>query len=55
MTLVCEVLTTDSEGSASRIPYEDFVDLYKFLARVDERISDDQVQAVLEYLQSDPV
>ena len=55
MTLVCEILTTDSEGSASRIAYEDFVDLYKFLAGVDGRISDDQVHAVLEYLQSDPV
>ena len=55
MTLMCEILTTDSEGSASRIAYEDFVDLYKFLAGVDGRISDDQVHAVLEYLQSDPV
>ena len=55
MTLVCEILTTDAEGSACRIAYEDFVDLYKYLARVDGRISDDQVHAVLEYLQSDPV
>ena len=55
MTLVCEILTTNAEGSASRIAYEDFVDLYKYLARVDGRVSDDQVHAVLGYLQSDPV
>lgn len=55
MRLVCEILTADSEGSASRIAYEDFVDLYKFLAGVDGRVSDDQIHSVLEYLQSDPV
>ena len=55
MTLACEVLTTEEEGGASRIPYEDFKELYSFLCQIDGSIAENHVNSVLSYLESDPV
>ena len=50
LKLLCEILSLDPEGSAARIPLDQFHQLYKFLATVDGEVSADQVEAVMEFL-----
>ncbi|KAG5872482.1 Ropporin-1-like protein, partial [Gonioctena quinquepunctata] len=35
MKLICEIMTEEPEGGSAMIPLETFLDLYKFLARID--------------------
>ncbi|CAG9861326.1 unnamed protein product [Phyllotreta striolata] len=35
MKLICEILTEEPEGGSAMIPYETFMDLYEFLAKID--------------------
>ena len=51
MTGLCDIMTAEDEGGASRIPYEEFADLYTFVAKVDGEISDEQKERVLEWLE----
>lgn len=50
MTTLCDIMTLDEEGGASRIDFEDFLDLYSFIAKVDDEISNKQRDRVLEWL-----
>ena len=53
MVTVCEILTADPDGGASRIPFPLFQDLYKYLAHVDGEISESHIESVLNHLQCD--
>ncbi|CAH1103786.1 unnamed protein product [Psylliodes chrysocephalus] len=35
MTLICEIMTEEPEGGSAMIPFEIFMDLYIFLAKID--------------------
>lgn len=48
---VCEILTHDPEGGAARIPFPLFQDLYRYLAKIDGDISQEQINTVIEYLE----
>lgn len=50
MKLVCEQLTADPEGGAAKIPMQLFVDLYKYLVKIDGEISDNTVETALNHL-----
>ncbi|XP_076146940.1 ropporin-1-like protein isoform X4 [Alosa pseudoharengus] len=47
----CEILTDDPEGSAAHIPYETFVSLYTYLARLDGDLPQDQINSFIQNLQ----
>uniref|UniRef100_A0A3B1J7Z3 Ropporin-1-like protein n=2 Tax=Astyanax mexicanus TaxID=7994 RepID=A0A3B1J7Z3_ASTMX len=47
----CEILTEDPEGGAARIPFDTFVTLYTYLAKLDEDIPQDQIDSFLLSLQ----
>ena len=53
MTLVCRVLTKDPEGGPARIPYEEFKELYSYLAEVDGNITQEHIESVFSYLDND--
>lgn len=53
MKMLCEILSSDLDGSDTRISFELFSELYTYLARIDGEISDDQVQRVLSWLQTE--
>lgn len=53
MRTVCEILTTDLEGGASRIDFKVFKELYTYLAMIDGEIPTEHVNNVLEHLQYD--
>ncbi|NXB79697.1 ROP1L protein, partial [Donacobius atricapilla] len=48
MKQACEILTTDPEGGAARIPFETFSFLYSYLASIDGEISETEIKAFLE-------
>lgn len=48
--VLCEVLSTDSEGGGSRIPLEQFSSLYNYLVIVDGGLSKEKVSAVMQFL-----
>jgi hypothetical protein len=50
MKIVCEILTADPDGGAARISFEVFKTLYRFLASIDGKISDETQMAALDYL-----
>ncbi|XP_018609420.1 ropporin-1-like protein isoform X2 [Scleropages formosus] len=47
----CEILTEDTEGGPSRIPFDTFADLYTYLARLDGDIPQDEMDSFLQSLQ----
>ncbi|XP_063819920.1 ropporin-1-like protein [Pseudophryne corroboree] len=49
----CGILTEDPDGGASRIPFQTFIFLYKYLAQVDGEIPEVQVEDALRALQAD--
>ncbi len=51
MKVICEILTKDPEGGAARISFDQFKELYTYLAQIDGEISDEQIESVFEYLQ----
>ncbi|ESO03001.1 hypothetical protein HELRODRAFT_80908 [Helobdella robusta] len=51
MRNICEIVTHDAEGGASKIPFILFKNLYKYLANIDGDISTEDMNAVEEYLQ----
>ena len=53
ITTLCDIMTNDPEGGASRIPYNRFAELYTFLAKVDGEISKEQMDRVLEWLNNE--
>ncbi|NWV63287.1 ROP1L protein, partial [Malurus elegans] len=48
MKQACEILTTDPEGGAARIPFETFSFIYSYLARIDGEISETETEEFLE-------
>ncbi|XP_030625978.1 ropporin-1-like protein [Chanos chanos] len=51
LKVACEILTDDPEGGAARIPFDTFVSLYSYLARLDGEIPQDQIDSFLKSLQ----
>ncbi|NWV46922.1 ROP1L protein, partial [Daphoenositta chrysoptera] len=51
MKQACEILTTDPEGGAARIPFETFSFLYSYLASIDGEISETETKAFLQGIQ----
>ncbi|XP_072268076.1 ropporin-1-like protein [Pyxicephalus adspersus] len=49
----CEILTEDPEGGAAQIPFETFTFLYKYLAQVDQDISETQIEEAILLLQTE--
>ncbi|XP_043930567.1 ropporin-1-like protein [Protopterus annectens] len=49
----CEILTSDPEGGAARIPFETFKFIFTYLAYVDGDISDSHIDTVLSSLQEE--
>ncbi|KFR15996.1 Ropporin-1-like, partial [Opisthocomus hoazin] len=43
----CEILTSDPEGGAARVPFETFSFLYSYLARIDGEIPEEKTEAFL--------
>ena len=53
METVCEILTTDLEGGAARIPFSLFKELFTYLAEIDGEIPKEHVDTVIEHLSYD--
>jgi len=53
MKIICQVLTEDADGGASRIPYETFVDIFMYLVNTRNEDSIQHVEAVLNYLREE--
>ena len=53
MKTVCEILTTDLEGGAARIPFSLFKELFTYLAEIDGEIPKEHVDTVIEHLSYD--
>lgn len=53
LRVLCEILTTEPEGGAARIPLSQFEKLYKFLAHVDGEVPAEQIHKVMDYLKND--
>ncbi|XP_071830908.1 ropporin-1-like protein isoform X2 [Apostichopus japonicus] len=51
MKVICEILTKDPEGGAARIQFDQFKELYTYLAQIDGDISEEQMESVFTYLQ----
>ncbi|XP_015244979.1 PREDICTED: ropporin-1-like protein isoform X1 [Cyprinodon variegatus] len=47
----CEILTNDEEGGPARIPFETFVQIYTFLARLEGDLSPQQIDNFLKSLE----
>lgn len=47
MKHACEILTTDPEGGAARVPFETFSFLYLYLASIDGEIEEERTAAFL--------
>ncbi|CAH8524023.1 unnamed protein product [Schistosoma turkestanicum] len=52
LKLICEVLTADPEGGAARLPFEQWTEFYRYLAKIDD-IPDEHINKVLAYLNFD--
>ncbi|NXE88180.1 ROP1L protein, partial [Menura novaehollandiae] len=48
MKHACEILTSDPEGGAARIPFETFSFLYLYLASIDGEIPKQETEAFLQ-------
>ncbi|NWW81056.1 ROP1L protein, partial [Climacteris rufus] len=48
MKQACEILTSDPEGGAARIPFETFSFLYSYLASIDGEIPEADTEAFLQ-------
>ncbi|NWV05873.1 ROP1L protein, partial [Ptilonorhynchus violaceus] len=48
MKQACELLTSDPEGGAARIPFETFSFLYSYLASIDGEIPETEREAFLQ-------
>ncbi|NXE22862.1 ROP1L protein, partial [Ardeotis kori] len=48
MKHACEILTSDPEGGAARIPFETFSFLYSYLAGIDGEIPEEKTEAFLQ-------
>lgn len=53
MVALCDIMTVEDDGGASRIPFEDFSDLYTFIAKIDGEIGNEQRDRVLEWLKTE--
>ena len=53
MVSVCDIMTDNDDGGASRIRFEDFSELYTFLVKIDGEISNQQRERVLEWLKTE--
>lgn len=51
LKFACEILTEDEEGGPARIPFDTFVKLYTYLARIDGDLSQAFVDSFLNDLQ----
>ncbi|XP_039610317.1 ropporin-1-like protein [Polypterus senegalus] len=49
----CEILTSDPEGGAARIPYETFRSIYTYLAHLDGEISEAEIASFLSSIKED--
>ncbi|XP_031439379.1 ropporin-1-like protein isoform X2 [Clupea harengus] len=49
----CEILTDEPEDSSAHIPFDIFVSLYTYLARLDGDIPQDQIDSFIQNLQED--
>ncbi|XP_032844962.1 ropporin-1-like protein [Tyto alba] len=47
MKHACEILTSDPEGGAARVPFETFAFLYSYLASIDGEIPEEKTEAFL--------
>ncbi|KAM3860440.1 ropporin-1-like protein [Diretmus argenteus] len=52
MKFACEILTEDEESDAARIPFDTFVELYTYLAHLDEEIPQNHIDSFLSNLQT---
>ncbi|XP_070784567.1 ropporin-1-like protein [Enoplosus armatus] len=52
LKFACEILTEDEEGGAARIPFNTFVKLYTYLARLDGDMPQDHINTFLSSLQA---
>ncbi|TNN17637.1 Ropporin-1-like protein isoform 1 [Schistosoma japonicum] len=52
LKLICELLTADPEGGAARLPFEQWLEFYRYLAKIDD-IPDEHINKVLAYLSFD--
>ncbi|NXE09292.1 ROP1L protein, partial [Lophotis ruficrista] len=48
MKHACEILTSDPEGGAARVPFETFSFLYSYLAGIDGEIPEEKTEAFLQ-------
>ena len=48
--MICDILTSDAEGGASRIQFKLFQIMYSYLAEIDGEISADHINSVYMYL-----
>ncbi|CAK8674050.1 ropporin-1-like protein [Clavelina lepadiformis] len=53
MRIVCQILTLDPDGGASRIQFDTFKSLYQYLASLSGEISQAQIDGVIGHLQED--
>ncbi len=53
MVTLCDIMTVEDEGGSSRIPFDNFTELYTFLAKIDGEIGNDQRDRVLEWLKAE--
>uniref|UniRef100_A0A3Q3VU15 Ropporin-1-like protein n=1 Tax=Mola mola TaxID=94237 RepID=A0A3Q3VU15_MOLML len=51
LKFACEILTDDEEGGAARIPFETFIKLYTYLAKLDGDIPQRHIDSFLSSLQ----
>ncbi|CAH8551948.1 unnamed protein product [Heterobilharzia americana] len=52
LKLICELLTADPEGGAARLPFEQWLEFYRYLAKIDD-IPEGHINQVLAYLSFD--
>ncbi|CAL8098647.1 unnamed protein product [Calicophoron daubneyi] len=52
LKLICELLTADPEGGAARISFEQWLEFYRFLAKLED-IPDDHINHIVAYLTFD--
>ncbi|KFP35597.1 Ropporin-1-like, partial [Chlamydotis macqueenii] len=53
MKHACEILTSDPEGGAARIPFETFSFLYSYLAGIDGEIPEEKMEAFLQKIKEE--
>ncbi len=53
LTALCEVLTSDPHGGPARIPVKLFHRLYSYLADIDGQVSNDQINSVMLFLNTE--